>query len=116
MVLNFSASRIRTIDMESHYKPEDACRQMFYDWLDGDCDLRGPITWNTLIQCLKEVDLNNVVESLHSIFNQVYIVNDATLYTNSVYYYDDYNSIQKTDHDGQSNNLSISSNKSDKGV
>ena len=26
MVLDFSGSRIKTIEMESHYKPEDACR------------------------------------------------------------------------------------------
>lgn len=46
--------------------------QMFFDWLDGDSDLRGPVTWNTLIQCLNKLDLKDgVAETVESIFNQV---------------------------------------------
>ena len=72
IVLDFSESRIKTMEVKSHYKPEDACHQMFLEWLNGDSDLLGPVTWNTLIQCLKKLKLkDSVAETLDRFFSQV---------------------------------------------
>ena len=81
MMLDFSVSRIKKIEMESHYKPEDTCHRMFFEWLDGDSDLRGPVTWNTLIWCLKKLELkDDVAETMNSIFDPVCgIVNDSNI-------------------------------------
>ena len=52
MSLDFDGPRIESIDIGALCKPEEACRQMLVKWLDGDDDLKGPVTWATLIQCL----------------------------------------------------------------
>ena len=65
--LDFDGPRIEDIDMEGHYNPEAACRQMFVKWLYGDHDLKEPVTWATLIQCLIDAGLIDMADRLKEI-------------------------------------------------
>ena len=63
--LDFSEARIDSIDTGApHEQPEEACREMFAQWLDGDDYLRGPVTWDTLIQSMIEAGLVDMAEQL----------------------------------------------------
>ena len=53
--LGFDGTRLQLIDQEAFYQPEDACRNMFIKWLNGEHGLCSPITWATLIRCLERV-------------------------------------------------------------
>ena len=68
--LCFNQARIKSVEMGSHYQPEDACREIFSSWLDGVHDLK-PVTWNSLIQCLKELKEAKVVEAVDMLSNMV---------------------------------------------
>ena len=63
--LGFDGARLQLIDMGAFCQPEDACRDMFIKWLNGERGLCTPITWATLIRCLQRVvQLGNLSETL----------------------------------------------------
>ena len=70
--LGFDGPRLQLIDMGAFYKPEDACREMFIKWLNGEEGLYKPITWATLISCLQGVvKLGNLHDMLTTcLYNQ----------------------------------------------
>ena len=55
VALGFDGSSIQVIGMGAFHKPDDACREMFIRWLNGEQSLRRPLTWTTLIECLQQV-------------------------------------------------------------
>ena len=61
--IGFNEARIKAVDEGEHCKPEDATFEMFCRWLNGEHNLK-PVTWDTLIQCLKEANLQDVAETL----------------------------------------------------
>ena len=63
IALGFNGAKIRTIKMGAHYQPEEACLEMFTDWLDGGHDLEPP-TWDVLIQSLNAANLINLANLL----------------------------------------------------
>ena len=63
LALHFDGPRIETIDQKVFRNPEDACRDMFFRWLDGDYDLE-PATWGTLHQCLIDAGLVELADDL----------------------------------------------------
>ena len=64
--LGFDGARIKVIDMGAFYKPEDACREMFIKWMNGEHGLCKPLTWATLIGCLQQVmELGDFHETLN---------------------------------------------------
>ena len=65
--LGFNQARIKSVEMGSHYQPEEACCEIFRSWLDGAHDLK-PVTWDSLIQCLKEA---KPVETMDMLSNMV---------------------------------------------
>ena len=69
MSLNFDGPRIESIDMGALCKPEEACRQILVKWLDGDDDLRGPVTWSTLIQCMIDAGLVGMADRLKELIS-----------------------------------------------
>lgn len=69
MSLNFDGPKIESIDMGAMYKPEEACRQMLVKWLDGDDELKGPVTWGTLIQSLIDAGLVDMADRLKEIIS-----------------------------------------------
>jgi hypothetical protein len=59
----FNKERIEAIEEDEHYKQEKATFEMFGRWLKGEHDLK-PMTWDTLIQCLKDVNLLDIAKML----------------------------------------------------
>ena len=64
--LGFNGPRINCLEADARHVSEDATREMFIKWLDGEHDLRQPIRWTTLIQCLSEAGLAGVAERIRS--------------------------------------------------
>lgn len=62
--LGFNGPRIESIEMDSCFRVEVACMQVFIKWLDGEHDLRKPISWATLIQCLREERFTELANDL----------------------------------------------------
>ena len=67
IALGFNEPKIRTIEMGTFHQPQDACIQMFSDWLEGGHGLREPITWATLIEVLIEAGLVDLAQDLEDI-------------------------------------------------
>ena len=68
--LDFSEARIDSIDRGApHEQPEEACREMLTEWLDGDDDLRSPVTWDTLVQSMIEAGLVDMAEQLEELIS-----------------------------------------------
>ena len=66
IILGFDQDRIKRIEMDAHYKMENATLEMFSLWLKGAHDLQ-PATWNTLIQCLRDVKLTKTSDILNNL-------------------------------------------------
>ena len=64
--VGFNKERIEAIEVDEHYKQEKATFETFGRWLKGEHNLK-PVTWDTLIQCLKEANLQDVAETLSNI-------------------------------------------------
>ena len=64
--IGFNKERIEAIEEDEHYKQEKATFEMFGRWLKGEHNLK-PVTWNTLVQCLKEANLKDIAETLSNI-------------------------------------------------
>ena len=64
--LNFSEPRIDSIvdAGASREQSEEACQRIFSEWLDGDDDLKGPVTWDTLIQSTIDAGLMDMADTL----------------------------------------------------
>ena len=64
MALGFDGPNIKSIEIDYPNRSHDASREIFIRWLDGDHNLRGPLTWNTLIDCLEEASLKDLAENV----------------------------------------------------
>lgn len=69
--LGFGAPRIDSIELDSFCKVEHACFEIFVRWLNGEHDLRTPITWMTLIKCLKEARLDRTADKLQQLLQKL---------------------------------------------
>ena len=69
--LNFSEPRIDSIvDAGApHEQSEEACQRMLSEWLDGDGDLKGPVTWGTLIQSTIDAGLMDMADILKELIS-----------------------------------------------
>ena len=67
IALGFDGPGIEIIDQKSLRSPEEACREMFVRWLDGDHYLAEPVTWDTLVQCLIHAGLADIANSVGNI-------------------------------------------------
>ena len=66
--LGFNGYRINSLELDVRHMSEDASREIFIRWLNGEHDLRRPITWTTLIQCLIEARLAEIAVKIKSIW------------------------------------------------
>ena len=64
IALRFGIHEMKNLEGDVQYVSEYACQEMFIKWLDIREDLRRPVTWTTLIQCLREAKLVETAESL----------------------------------------------------
>ena len=67
--LYFTADDICRIKKDHHQQSEGACQTVLMEWLQGKNHLRKPITWNTVINALKEADLSELAADLEIIFS-----------------------------------------------
>ena len=63
--LYFGGEDIRRIQRSSQHQSDTACRNVFIDWLGGNG--REPITWETLIEALKEAGLTELAKDARDI-------------------------------------------------
>ena len=61
--IGFNKERIEAIEEDENHKQEKATFEMFGRWLKGEHSLK-PVTWDTLVHCLKEANLQNIAEAL----------------------------------------------------
>ena len=64
IALGFAIRKIRAIERDYQWNMEKACMEMFMSWLEGGPDLAQPITWDTLIMCLRHAALIDVADRL----------------------------------------------------
>ena len=57
-----SGSVVRSIKTAECGSPLDSTVAIFHQWLQGKG--RQPVTWRTLIECLRDINLNVVAESI----------------------------------------------------
>ena len=62
LALHFSGEVIRTVRESEHFQVEKACRTILHKWLDGQ-GLQ-PATWDTLMECLKDINHRSLAEDL----------------------------------------------------
>ena len=67
VALDFDEERIDRIDSEASRVHEEACRQMFEEWLGEDDELKEPVTWATLVQCLIDAGMIETADRLKEI-------------------------------------------------
>lgn len=67
--LAFEAVEISCIKKDHCQEPVTSCRQVLDTWLQENPDnqLRDPVTWATLIQCLTEADCSILVQDLQMV-------------------------------------------------
>ena len=68
IALGFKGPKIATIEQGSHFQPEDSCLKVFMKWLQGGDNLRIPISWGSLTQCLKDAGLSSLATNLEGLF------------------------------------------------
>lgn len=68
--LYFEPQHIETIKRDSH-KSEEACRNVFVQWLEGRDYVRKPLTWKTLITVLIEAEISNTAGDLEIVLKMI---------------------------------------------
>ena len=68
LALRFRGGVIRTVRESEHFQVERACRTILHKWLDGQ-GLQ-PVTWDTLAECLEDIDHWSLAEDLRKELDQ----------------------------------------------
>ena len=69
MRLYFKSHDMDRIRRDHHQDSTAACQTMFSEWLNGKG--RGPISWNTLIQALREAKMTLLASNLELIIDVI---------------------------------------------
>ena len=68
IALGFEASVIDYIRRDHVHDAKAACRRVLTMWLEEEEEnLCGPVTWTTLIQCLKNAEFSNLAQDIEGI-------------------------------------------------
>ena len=67
--LYFTADDINRIKKDHHQQSERACQTVFMEWLQGNDQLRRPISWYIVIMALKEADLSELAANLEVVLS-----------------------------------------------
>ena len=67
VALDFGEERIDRIESESSRVHAEGCRQMFEEWLGEGDELKKPVTWATLVQCLIDAGMIDIADTLNEI-------------------------------------------------
>ena len=71
LALEFDGYDLERIELKSYFQPEDACRCVLSEWLDGKEDTRQPANWATLIAALQESNYTNFAKDLEEALSTV---------------------------------------------
>ena len=63
--LNLTEGEVEILQRRHASDVESACTDLFQRWLKGNH--RQPVTWQTVVECLTEIDLNVAAEDLNAI-------------------------------------------------
>ena len=68
IALGFDGAAIERIKKDAFFRSLRASRDMFIEWLDEgeEYGLRTPVTWSTLIECLREANLAETAKILEA--------------------------------------------------
>lgn len=67
--LDFPRSTVNVVSRDNPQNAVGACGEILGKWLDGVEGTRQPISWNSLIDALKECDMNTLAVDLHNALN-----------------------------------------------
>jgi len=66
--LNFTEGEVEILQRRHASDVESACTDLFQRWLNPITgNHRQPVTWQTIVECLREIDLNVAAEDLNAI-------------------------------------------------
>ena len=64
IALGFEGCNIKCIKRDHSQNARAACQLMLLEWLNGERNLRKPVTWGTLIQSLVDADFKSTAERI----------------------------------------------------
>ena len=67
IALGFEAAVINYIRRDHVHDAKGACRDVLGKWLEEEENLRGPVTWTTLIECLVDAGFASLAEALKKV-------------------------------------------------
>lgn len=70
IALGFDAPDIDYVKRDYTQDAKGACRQVLYMWLNDESNENLPITWTTLVQCLKDAQFSSVAEDLEKVLKE----------------------------------------------
>ena len=64
-ILQFSSAVVRTVQRDTN-NCTAACEEVLYRWLNGSEGTRQPVSWATLIECLRDCDFIMLARDLEN--------------------------------------------------
>ena len=65
-MLQFSSTIVKTIERDSAKDCIAACTEVLHQWVGGAEGTRQPVSWATLIECLRDCDFTVLASDLES--------------------------------------------------
>ena len=69
MEMGYEYSVIESVDMKTQKDPQNAAYEILGCWLTGSEGLCEPVTWNTLIDCLSNIECQSLADKLIDVLN-----------------------------------------------
>lgn len=80
MALGFDGHIINFVKKDFSQDSKGATCKILRMWLEGDYnDLKGPISWLTLLQCLTDIGYSTICEEIQEIFEEPLILQSVDL-------------------------------------
>ena len=68
--LQFSSAVVRTVQRDTTQDCAAACEEVLYRWVSGAEGTRQPVSWATLIECLRDCDFRVLASDLEKVLCQ----------------------------------------------
>jgi len=65
--LQFSSAVVRTVQCDTTQDCAAACEEVLYRWVSGAEGTRQPVSWATLIECLRDFDFRVLASNLEKV-------------------------------------------------
>ena len=67
MEMGFEYDDIETVDLQASKDPQKAAYGILGMWLKGSSGLCEPVTWNTLIECVANIECQSLADKLSDV-------------------------------------------------